>query len=581
MSEPMLLTGSSENGGLTVRRKSFGELIGSSDTSPAIRKTAASAGDLGPAGEVVIEDGAEGRAVSALEVRIEAARAGTGTPSAANHRRFTGWRAAKIVRCGTDLIGKDDREDGEDTVLLFDRGADAEVRGGLAAKAGQTYRLTFFGPAIPRSIAVDGTEDGSGNLVWQSDEEPEDGFTEFVYEPQSDRHVRFVLSDFLGIASREEGTSLARMRLDTGEPEFDSVTVPFPAAARPVWGGTLDLCRGILTVTHGLISSYAGETLPGRWESDRDEWADGTSPSSGAQVVYELAEPVEYAVTPIEMKTAGGKERFFADCGGIRMSYTADTKAAAEEAVRDSVVVLHVWEDTRPFAALKSIAYDSANAKMTVITRSCGPATGRIINTGLLAAPAASFDPDTMILDHTTAGQHTSDAENKWFIKNSAPAVGTNGPANFTWNKGSIGVGDVWYIRPFIHYTDVDGIARMVYGELFAYTGGDTYANPDPDLMNWAEYLTDVSDAELSDGEIYAAMRAGAMVFLSVWDRKHDLRETCFTYPLTESYAGKATFEQVRMDPASGEFGTRGYVVEGKHVTRKNEVFGAAPAVES
>ena len=43
MSDSSLLSVGCENGGLTVRRKSFGELIGGSDTSPAIRKKGSAA----------------------------------------------------------------------------------------------------------------------------------------------------------------------------------------------------------------------------------------------------------------------------------------------------------------------------------------------------------------------------------------------------------------------------------------------------------------------------------------------------------------------------------------------------------
>ena len=73
-----------------------------------------------------------------------------------------------------------------------------------------------------------------------------------------------------------------------------------------VYGGTLDVLNGILTVTHGYIGSYNGEALPSAWISDRDVYEAGTTPSIGAQVVYELEEPVVYTVTPADVELLDG-----------------------------------------------------------------------------------------------------------------------------------------------------------------------------------------------------------------------------------------------------------------------------------
>ena len=50
---------------------------------------------------------------------------------------------------------------------------------------------------------------------------------------------------------------------------------------------------GDVTVTRrtGYIASYNGESLPGRWTSSHDVYAEGATPTTGAQVVYELAAP--------------------------------------------------------------------------------------------------------------------------------------------------------------------------------------------------------------------------------------------------------------------------------------------------
>lgn len=88
-----------------------------------------------------------------------------------------------------------------------------------------------------------------------------------------------------------------------------------------VYGGTVDLVKGTLTVTWGEIASYNGEALPGRWLSDRDAYAAGTTPTTGAQVVYELAIPLEYTLTPQQLTTLLGENNVWSDAGEITLTY--------------------------------------------------------------------------------------------------------------------------------------------------------------------------------------------------------------------------------------------------------------------
>ncbi len=49
------------------------------------------------------------------------------------------------------------------------------------------------------------------------------------------------------------------------------------ALPETVYGGTLDVESGVVTVEYGHIASYAGEALPGEWISDRDVYSAGAS----------------------------------------------------------------------------------------------------------------------------------------------------------------------------------------------------------------------------------------------------------------------------------------------------------------
>lgn len=92
------------------------------------------------------------------------------------------------------------------------------------------------------------------------------------------------------------------------------------------YGGTIDVATGLLTVTDANIASYAGETLPLTWISDRDVYAEGTTPTMGAQVVYKLATPQTYQLTPQQLLTFLGTNSVWADTGNTTVTYPADTK---------------------------------------------------------------------------------------------------------------------------------------------------------------------------------------------------------------------------------------------------------------
>lgn len=64
-----------------------------------------------------------------------------------------------------------------------------------------------------------------------------------------------------------------------------------------IYGGTVDAVTGVGSKTWGFIASYNGEALPGEWISDRDVYASGTTPTTGAQVAYKLATPEPFQAT--------------------------------------------------------------------------------------------------------------------------------------------------------------------------------------------------------------------------------------------------------------------------------------------
>lgn len=102
--------------------------------------------------------------------------------------------------------------------------------------------------------------------------------------------------------------------------------ISWQSQAGTVYKGSLDVLTGTLTVTYGEIASYNGQTLTGMWYSDRDVYAEGITPTTGAQVIYQLATPLTYQLTPTEIQTIVGSNSFSADSGEVFVQYFTDQK---------------------------------------------------------------------------------------------------------------------------------------------------------------------------------------------------------------------------------------------------------------
>lgn len=107
---------------------------------------------------------------------------------------------------------------------------------------------------------------------------------------------------------------------------YHAYSISWQSEAGTIYGGELDVMSGVLTVKWVNIASYNGETLPGEWISDRDVYAEGTTPTTGAQVVYKLTTPAIYVLTPDKVKTFLGQNNVFCDTGKSTIEYRADTK---------------------------------------------------------------------------------------------------------------------------------------------------------------------------------------------------------------------------------------------------------------
>lgn len=104
--------------------------------------------------------------------------------------------------------------------------------------------------------------------------------------------------------------------------ESGSTATAYEPFTNTIYGGYVDYERGEVVAEWGYIASYNGETIPGEWMSDRDVYAAGTSPTTGAEVVYELTTPITYSITPQIIKSLKGANTIWSDMNGnLEISY--------------------------------------------------------------------------------------------------------------------------------------------------------------------------------------------------------------------------------------------------------------------
>lgn len=325
-------------------------------------------------------DGADNIPVKSLSATITPKQSGSGDPSPSNIRPISGYTGANVWHSGKNMLPY---EKGTQTVagVTFTPQPDGglKISGTKSNSSTQTYqfyndtgKMNF--PAGSYKVSVTGAVnvslqvyvDGSAILNTQSSSDaiiPESATSCYV-------RIRFTGSqgaifDETIYPMLEVGSTATDWVKHTGEAK----SIPF---GQTVYGGTLDVTTGVLTVDRGRVdlgsltwtywqgdtyytsvsgkaygitnmiaecyktSSSAGDMLIyGRNDNNRfyviDSRFSGNAASlktalSGLYAVYELATPATIQLTPTEVKTLLGANNIWADTGEVEVEYRADTK---------------------------------------------------------------------------------------------------------------------------------------------------------------------------------------------------------------------------------------------------------------
>lgn len=255
-----------------------------------------------------------------VKVDITPVQEGDGDPSPENVRPIVGWDAVNITRCGKNLLDM----------------SDAYVNG---------YNLTGFKNMLKPGMQYTYTGKSSGgitfrlfavtkaNTPWGDGQLPlttsyiEEGKSETFTAPSNIQDFAYIAlaggTDGIGSVFPNVEFQLELGSASTSYEPYHGNTYTVQIG-QTVYGGTLDVGTGTLTVTQAEIESYNGENLPGQWISDRDIYTPGTQPSIGAQVVYALAESQTIQLAPQQIIAFSGTNTLFADAGDITVTGASD-----------------------------------------------------------------------------------------------------------------------------------------------------------------------------------------------------------------------------------------------------------------
>lgn len=224
--------------------------------------------------------------------------------------------------------------------------------------------------------------------------------------------ARAVFNDGLALPVTDLKVTVTPMQEGSGTPSsenirpfigFDEISVYIneeyngetPAAVTTelsddIYGCVYDVLSGTITVYYGYIAEYDGEDLPGVWFSSMDEYAEGSTPTTGAEVVYVLDDPVIISVDPKEFSTLEGANCVWSDPGNVSISYRADTKTYIQNVAANVVKHTQYTATTSAYGTINiTTGLDLGRSKYMLI--SAYPEDANATYYAIITATATSF----------------------------------------------------------------------------------------------------------------------------------------------------------------------------------------------
>lgn len=269
-------------------------------------------------------DNAQGQLRSvALEMGCVAKQAGSGDPSLENIRAISGRESVDVRACGKNLLPRQTPQTESGVTLTVQADGGVHLTGTCTAAEGDP--ITF---SVLMGVTLNGQHTFSmGNaqaigshlqmrLLESNDAQVSTAPTNFGASTANATNTfeldgQYVYGWLIRVGGGETYDVTLYPQLEAGDTAtaFEpyrsmggTVTPTEPLYGLPDAKDTVEVSTdGDVTVTRrtGYIASYSDESLPGGWISSHDVYAAGTTPTTGAQVVYELAEPTTETLSPV------------------------------------------------------------------------------------------------------------------------------------------------------------------------------------------------------------------------------------------------------------------------------------------
>ena len=274
-----------------------------------------------------------------VKVSFSPRQEGEGDPSPENVRPISGRTSVEVTRCGKNLLVPNDVSSVEVYGVTISRNNNQyTVKGTSTGSGGRLNKLGEFGLApgtyvisvnegagASQSISAYLTDKDAGEVVVGSGK-----YATFTLDKFTNVIFGFNLSD--GIYY--DTTLVVQLELGYTPTAYEPYQGSTTTLAMPetIYGGEVDAVSGVGSKTWGYIASYNGESLPGEWISDRDVYAAGTTPTTGAQVAYKLATPEPFQASGNQaLPAVAGLNTVYTDGDSLTVTGRRDLVSALED----------------------------------------------------------------------------------------------------------------------------------------------------------------------------------------------------------------------------------------------------------
>lgn len=333
-----------------------------------------------------ITDGADGLPIKSLNVNIAPKQSGSGDPSPSNVRPISGWDEVNVHRTGINIT--------DEEWELGNINAN-----GYPYDDSERMRTKNFNPCSPSTqyYVLFPTTGNDATLFFYDINKSFISTTGWIYKgvvttPPNAYYIKMVLGRTYGTTYNHD-ISINYPSTDTEYHAHQGTSYPIPLPST-VYGGTLEVMSGKLTLTHAIVDlgTINWDTAGNRFISSnirnlsvrKSNWSpsnplpicskykyqavlngettdlifgiyDGylyvrdlqySTPSqfrdasAGVQICYELATPTEITLTPTQVETLLGNNNIYSSCGDVEVEYRADTKKYVDKKIAETQAMI-------------------------------------------------------------------------------------------------------------------------------------------------------------------------------------------------------------------------------------------------